>query len=123
MVPTRKPFKRVVFCTVLRSATKLGSQRETRQAQLISTPPLEGGMEAIRIGCSGWNYRHWRGPFYAEKLPQKRWFGHYAETFGTVELNTSFLSPADRRYVRQVAGPGAARASATRSRRRASSPT
>jgi uncharacterized protein YecE (DUF72 family) len=47
-------------------------------------------MQAIRIGCSGWNYRHWRGPFYAEKLPQKRWFDHYAATFGTVELNTSF---------------------------------
>ena len=47
-------------------------------------------MKQIRIGCSGWNYRHWRGPFYAEKLPQKHWFGHYAETFGTVELNTSF---------------------------------
>jgi hypothetical protein len=72
MVPTRKPFKRVVFCTVLRSATKLGSQRETQQAQLISTAAAWGGMEAIRIGCSGWNYRHWRGPFYAEKLPQKR---------------------------------------------------
>jgi uncharacterized protein YecE (DUF72 family) len=47
-------------------------------------------MKQIRIGCSGWNYRHWRGPFYAEKLPQKAWFGHYAGTFGTVELNTSF---------------------------------
>jgi uncharacterized protein YecE (DUF72 family) len=47
-------------------------------------------MKRIRIGCSGWNYRHWRGPFYAEKLPQKGWFGHYADTFGTVELNTSF---------------------------------
>jgi uncharacterized protein YecE (DUF72 family) len=44
----------------------------------------------IRIGCSGWNYRHWRGAFYPEKLPVKRWFDHYAETFDTVELNTSF---------------------------------
>ena len=47
-------------------------------------------MKQVRIGCSGWNYRHWRGPFYAEKLPQTGWFGHYAGTFGTVELNTSF---------------------------------
>ena len=44
----------------------------------------------IRIGCSGWNYRHWRGPFYPEKLAVKRWFDHYAEVFDTVELNTSF---------------------------------
>lgn len=44
----------------------------------------------VRIGCSGWTYRHWRGVFYPEKLAQKRWFAHYAATFGTVELNTSF---------------------------------
>jgi uncharacterized protein YecE (DUF72 family) len=45
---------------------------------------------AIRVGCSGWNYRHWRGPFYPDKLAVKRWFDHYAGVFGTVELNTSF---------------------------------
>jgi uncharacterized protein YecE (DUF72 family) len=44
----------------------------------------------VRIGCSGWIYRHWRGPFYPAKLAQRRWFAHYAETFDTVELNTSF---------------------------------
>jgi uncharacterized protein YecE (DUF72 family) len=44
----------------------------------------------VRIGCSGWIYRHWRGPFYPEKLAQKGWFAHYAATFETVELNTSF---------------------------------
>ena len=44
----------------------------------------------MRIGCSGWNYRHWRGLFYPEKLPVKRWFAHYAETFDTVEINNSF---------------------------------
>ena len=48
------------------------------------------GTRAIRIGCSGWNYRHWRGPFYPDKLPVKRWFDHYASIFSTVELNTSF---------------------------------
>jgi uncharacterized protein YecE (DUF72 family) len=31
-------------------------------------------MERIRIGCSGWNYRDWRGPFYPGKLPVKDWF-------------------------------------------------
>jgi uncharacterized protein YecE (DUF72 family) len=45
---------------------------------------------SIRIGCSGWIYRHWRGAFYPEKMAQRRWFAHYAETFETVELNTSF---------------------------------
>jgi uncharacterized protein YecE (DUF72 family) len=44
----------------------------------------------IRIGCSGWNYRHWRGAFYPDGLPVKRWFDHYAGVFDTVEINNSF---------------------------------
>ena len=44
----------------------------------------------IRIGCSGWNYRHWRGLFYPEDLRMKDWFAFYAEQFDTVEINNSF---------------------------------
>jgi uncharacterized protein YecE (DUF72 family) len=44
----------------------------------------------VRIGCSGWIYRHWRGLFYPEKLAVKHWFAHYAATFDTVEINNSF---------------------------------
>ena len=44
----------------------------------------------IHVGCSGWVYRHWRGIFYPEGLPQKRWFERYAEEFDTVEINASF---------------------------------
>ena len=44
----------------------------------------------VRIGCSGWLYRHWRGGFYPERLAVKRWFEHYAATFDTVEINSSF---------------------------------
>ena len=44
----------------------------------------------IRIGCSGWAYKHWRGVFYPEGLPQTRWFARYAEEFDTVEINNSF---------------------------------
>ena len=44
----------------------------------------------IRIGCSGWNYRDWRGTFYPERLPARRWLESYAERFDTVEVNTTF---------------------------------
>lgn len=47
-------------------------------------------MERIRVGCSGWNYKHWREIFYPKGLPQKRWFAFYAEHFDTVEINNSF---------------------------------
>ena len=46
--------------------------------------------ERIHVGCSGWVYRHWRGIFYPDGLPQKRWFERYAEDFDTVEINASF---------------------------------
>ena len=47
-------------------------------------------MDRIRIGCSGWNYRHWRGLFYPEQLAVKNWFAFYAKRFDTVEINNSF---------------------------------
>jgi uncharacterized protein YecE (DUF72 family) len=47
-------------------------------------------MERIRIGCSGWNYKHWRERFYPKGLPAARWFAFYIEHFDTVEVNNSF---------------------------------
>jgi uncharacterized protein YecE (DUF72 family) len=47
-------------------------------------------MERIRIGCSGWNYKHWRERFYPKGLPVRSWFAFYAEHFDTVEINNSF---------------------------------
>jgi uncharacterized protein YecE (DUF72 family) len=44
----------------------------------------------IHVGCSGWNYRDWRGAFYPEKLPASRWLEHYATRFQTVEVNSTF---------------------------------
>lgn len=44
----------------------------------------------IRIGTSGWQYRHWRKSFYPEKLRRAEWLAHYATNFNTVEVNASF---------------------------------
>ena len=44
----------------------------------------------VHVGCSGWQYKHWRGDFYPSGLPQSRWFAHYALSFDTVEINNSF---------------------------------
>ena len=45
----------------------------------------------LRIGCSGWNYDHWRdGIFYPPRLPPRRWLEFYAERFDTVEVNATF---------------------------------
>jgi uncharacterized protein YecE (DUF72 family) len=45
----------------------------------------------IRIGCSGWNYDHWRhGVFYPERCPARLWLDYYARSFDTVEVNATF---------------------------------
>jgi uncharacterized protein YecE (DUF72 family) len=49
----------------------------------------------IRIGCSGWQYQHWRGDFYPSDLPQSRWLEYYAQRFDTVEINNTFYRLPD----------------------------
>jgi uncharacterized protein YecE (DUF72 family) len=44
----------------------------------------------VRVGCSGWNYPHWRDRVYPKGLPARAWLAHYAEVFDTVEVNTTF---------------------------------
>jgi uncharacterized protein YecE (DUF72 family) len=44
---------------------------------------------AIRIGCSGWNYKSWKDEFYEGK-PARLWLQHYAQLFDTVEVNNTF---------------------------------
>ncbi|MBV9436674.1 MAG: DUF72 domain-containing protein [Acidobacteria bacterium] len=44
----------------------------------------------IRIGTSGWHYKHWLGNFYPAKCPASKMLAHYYEQFDTVELNNSF---------------------------------
>jgi uncharacterized protein YecE (DUF72 family) len=47
-------------------------------------------MHRVRIGCSGWSYRDWRGGLYPDGLPARRWLERYAEVFDTVEVNATF---------------------------------
>ena len=42
------------------------------------------------VGCSGWQYKDWRGIVYPEKLPLRRWFEHYSTLFDSVEINNTF---------------------------------
>ncbi len=44
----------------------------------------------IRIGTSGWSYKHWKGEFYPKTIPQKKWLEYFTEHFNTVEINSSF---------------------------------
>jgi uncharacterized protein YecE (DUF72 family) len=50
----------------------------------------------MRIGCSGWNYKSWRGRFYPATLRVADWLTYYAERFDTVEVNNTFYRLPER---------------------------
>jgi uncharacterized protein YecE (DUF72 family) len=47
-------------------------------------------VKPLWIGCSGWNYPHWRERVYPKGVPQRSWLEHYAALFDTVEVNNTF---------------------------------
>ena len=47
-------------------------------------------MKPVHVGCSGWNYKDWRGLVYPKGVPANRWLEHYATLFDTVEVNSTF---------------------------------
>jgi uncharacterized protein YecE (DUF72 family) len=50
------------------------------------------GARVIRIGTSGWQYPHWRGPFYPRGLRQRDELRYLAQRLPTVEVNGTFYS-------------------------------
>jgi uncharacterized protein YecE (DUF72 family) len=44
----------------------------------------------LRLGTSGYQYRHWRGVFYPRELPVSQWLSFYAQHFDAVEINNTF---------------------------------
>jgi len=60
------------------------------------------------IGISGYDYKPWRGRFYPDDLPARRWLEYASGRFATIELNGTFYSlksPAVfQRWVSEVPG-------------------
>lgn len=66
-------------------------------------------MPDLLIGCSGFSYPHWRGPFYPEELATKQWLAHYCTVFASVELNVTFyrlVKPTTFEHWRDTAPEG-----------------
>ena len=51
----------------------------------------------LLVGTSGYNYDAWKGRFYPEGLPAKKWLAYYAERFATVEINYTFYRNPNRK--------------------------
>jgi uncharacterized protein YecE (DUF72 family) len=47
-------------------------------------------MDKILLGCSGWSYKEWIGPFY--KTEKESMLKAYSEVFRTAEINSTFYA-------------------------------
>jgi uncharacterized protein YecE (DUF72 family) len=57
------------------------------------------GDARIHVGCSGYSYPHWKGPFYPEDLPDSRRLEYYAGRFDTLEVNNTFYNLPEAKTV------------------------
>jgi uncharacterized protein YecE (DUF72 family) len=77
--------------------------RSTRPAKKIVGPRANG---SALVGVSGYDYKPWRGRFYPEELPARRWLEYASRRFNSIELNGTFYSlksPAVfERWLREV---------------------
>jgi uncharacterized protein YecE (DUF72 family) len=42
------------------------------------------------IGCSGWSYSSWQGPFYPLNIENSQWLSYYSQVFDYVEIDSTF---------------------------------
>ncbi|MDL2124092.1 MAG: DUF72 domain-containing protein [Deltaproteobacteria bacterium] len=54
----------------------------------------------IRIGTSGWYYKHWKGPFYPLKIRDSEILPFYLKHFDTVEINNTFYRLPEKNTVK-----------------------
>src|SRR5206468_2834612 len=59
-----------------RIGTRGGSTRRREHRRRARADRRHATM-TLRVGTSGWNYRHWRGPVYAPGVPTREWLGAY----------------------------------------------
>ncbi len=46
----------------------------------------------LKVGCSGWSYRAWDGPFYPKGIQPGDYLDFYSSVFDTVEIDSTFYS-------------------------------
>ena len=46
----------------------------------------------LYIGCSGWSYSSWQGPFYPLSIENRAWLPYYSQIFDYVEIDSTFYN-------------------------------
>src|SRR5947199_3010669 len=52
--------------------------------------PLPVDAKKLRIGCSGWSYQDWVGPFYPKDAKPADYLRMYSQVFDAVEIDSSY---------------------------------
>jgi len=58
-------------------------------------------MVKINIGCAGWDYKDWIGPFYPKNLNREEHLSHYAKIFDFIEINNTFYNVPSEKAVQR----------------------
>jgi uncharacterized protein YecE (DUF72 family) len=53
------------------------------------------------IGCCGWSYTAWKGPFYPSDIKNSKWLEFYSKVFDYVEIDSSFYNKPNVIMVKQ----------------------
>ena len=80
-------------------------KRTGRQCVYGTAPPaynraMPEHAHPILIGCSGWSYPDWEGPFYPEGMAAGEYLEWYADRFPIVEVDSTFYRPPTPKMVR-----------------------
>lgn len=46
----------------------------------------------LYVGCSGWSYSSWQGPFYPQNIDNRAWLPYYSQVFNYVEIDSTFYN-------------------------------
>ena len=61
----------------------------------------KSSLAGVHVGTSGWSYPSWKPGFYPAGTDSKEFLSYYAQSFSTVELNTTgYRLPAEEQFAR-----------------------
>lgn len=75
----------------------VGAQGGSRVGE--SGGPAADDPARYRVGCIGWSYDDWKGPFYPAGCPPGEFLERYAKVFDFVEVDSSFYRSPPRSMV------------------------
>jgi uncharacterized protein YecE (DUF72 family) len=58
----------------------------------MATAASRARVSRVYVGISGYDYKPWRGRFYPDDLPARRWLEYASRRFNSIELNGTFYS-------------------------------